>query len=235
MTGHQLTGLEFVERLLVGAALGVVIGLERQWRLRMAGLHTCALIATGATLFALIAPLFGVEAIDRTLANIVTGVGFLAGGVILREGTSVRGLNTAATMWATAAVGALAGLGAEFYAALGALTIVTLNICLTPVAGAIEAKARRRREATYHVRIRCDASAERAARASIIEAVNASPSLALRSFHSAPGTDEEIEITAQLFRSRRDDQTINRLVDVISSLEGIRSASWSVDEDAWGN
>jgi putative Mg2+ transporter-C (MgtC) family protein len=231
MAVHQLTGLEFITRLLVGGLLGVAIGFERQWRLRVAGLHTCALVATGATLFALIAPLFGVEPIDRTLANIVTGVGFLAGGVILREGTSVRGLNTAATLWATAAVGALAGLGAALYAALGALAIVTLNICLTPVAASLESKARGTREANYRLTIRCEVDAERVIRAAVLDAVNASRSLALRSFMIAPGPPREVEITVELVQMRRDDRVINRLVDAISSLAGITSAVWKIDED----
>ncbi|MBV8580416.1 MAG: MgtC/SapB family protein, partial [Candidatus Eremiobacteraeota bacterium] len=98
---HQLTAMEFVARLLVGAVLGVFIGLERQRRQSAAGVHTSSLVCVGATLFAMIEPLLGDSGNQsRVIANIVTGVGFLAGGVILKEGTNVRGLNTAATIWA---------------------------------------------------------------------------------------------------------------------------------------
>ena len=93
MSQQELPAYAFVLRLAVGAALGFLIGLERQRRQSAAGVHTASLVAVGATLFAMIEPLLGDKgAASRVIANIVTGVGFLAGGVILRDGTNVRGL-----------------------------------------------------------------------------------------------------------------------------------------------
>ncbi len=123
---HDVLGTGFILRLLVGAALGFAIGLERELRHRSAGLQTSALISTASTLYAAIAPSFGVNDL-RIVANIVTGVGFLAGGVILKDGANVRGLNTAATMWAAAAVGSLAGIGLIPEATAGALVVLGLN------------------------------------------------------------------------------------------------------------
>ena len=111
---------EMALRLGAGLALGSVIGMERQWRARGAGLRTNALVATGAALFVLLSaygfdtgPRGGPRVADptRVAAQIVSGIGFLGGGVILREGLNVRGLNTAATLWCAGAVGALAGAG----------------------------------------------------------------------------------------------------------------------------
>src|ERR1700738_3821542 len=106
--------VDFVGRAAVALALGAVIGVERQWRQRMAGLRTNALVALGAALF----ELFGVlmankQGIDptRIAAYVVSGVGFLGAGVILRDGVNVRGINTAATIWCSSAVGVLAGAG----------------------------------------------------------------------------------------------------------------------------
>lgn len=145
MPQHELSLLNFLMRLVVGMILGLIIGYERQWKQRPAGLHTTALVATGAALFATIVPAFGGNGSDRVVANIVTGIGFLAGGVIFREGGSISGLTTAATIWSTAAVGALAGLGLFREAAIAAVAIVTMNMIMDPIAQAIDRNMERRR------------------------------------------------------------------------------------------
>ena len=104
---------EFVSRLALAAVLGILIGFERQWRQRSAGLHTSSLVAIGAALFALLDTVIGRGDTTRIVAGVVTGVGFIAGGVILKSGPNISGLNTAATMWATAAVGAFSCVAAQ--------------------------------------------------------------------------------------------------------------------------
>ena len=90
--------------------LGGLIGLERQYRQRTAGLRTNVLVAVGATIFVdRASPLFGAEGAVRVVAYVVSGIGFLGAGVIMREEGNVRGLNTAATLWGSAAIGACAG------------------------------------------------------------------------------------------------------------------------------
>jgi len=136
---HVLTFNETLLRLFAGAVLGVFIGLEREWRSRTAGVHTSGLVAAGGALFCVAAPALGETAGDpmRALAAVAQGVGFLAGGVILKQGMSVSGLNTAATIWATAAVGALAGVGLIREAVLGAAVIVGINLIFNPIGDAI--------------------------------------------------------------------------------------------------
>lgn len=143
MMEHELALLDFVFRLLAGLALGVLIGAEREWKRRPAGVHTTAMVCMGAALFATIGPAFSGSGGDRVIANIVTGIGFLAGGVIFRTGASVSGLNTAATIWSTAAVGALAGLALYREAAVAAAAIVLMNTLMQPVAKMIDRRARR--------------------------------------------------------------------------------------------
>jgi putative Mg2+ transporter-C (MgtC) family protein len=133
--------LQFLARLSVAALLGVAIGFERQWRQRAAGLHTSSLVAIGAALFALLDTTLNAADTTRVVAGVVTGVGFIAGGVILRSGANVTGLNTAATIWATAAVGALAGFGYWPEATAGAVAIILFNLVLTPLAAAINARS----------------------------------------------------------------------------------------------
>lgn len=137
---HVLPEGQFLTRMGIGAVFGLLIGFERQWRGRAAGLHTTGLVAGGAAAFAAIGPVIGAGPGDRIIANIVTGVGFLAGGVILRQGTNITGLNTAATIWATAAVGALTGAGVIREAAAATAGIILINLVMDPFGRAVDAR-----------------------------------------------------------------------------------------------
>ena len=105
--------------LAVAGGLSAIIGFERQWRNRLAGLRTNTLVALGAASFVIFASLIPGEASPtRIAAQVVSGIGFLGAGLIFREGLSVRGLNTAATLWCSAAIGVLAGAGYPAHAAV---------------------------------------------------------------------------------------------------------------------
>src|SRR6202165_2331106 len=93
--------LEFLIRLGAALLMGVCVGLERQWRQRMAGTRTNALVAAGAAAFVMCSLLLANDpsARGRIVSYIVSGVGFLGAGVIFKDGANVRGLNTAATIW----------------------------------------------------------------------------------------------------------------------------------------
>lgn len=123
-------------RLLIAAGLGGLVGLERELRDQPAGFRTHILVATGACLFALISA-FGFEGfigdpnapastvdVTRVASQIVVGIGFIGGGTILRHGTSVHGLTTAASLWVTAAVGTAVALGFM----VGALTASAISV-----------------------------------------------------------------------------------------------------------
>ncbi len=116
-------------RLLLAAALGGAIGLEREYRHKPAGLRTNMLIALGSALFSVMSIDLGAAAgsPDRIAAQVVTGIGFLGAGAILRSGENVHGLTTAATIWVNAAIGMAAGLGAYAVASVAAaITLVVL-------------------------------------------------------------------------------------------------------------
>ena len=112
--------LHIVFRLVVAGGLGAFIGLEREVRGYPAGIRTIALVSLGACLFTDVSELFVAADTSRVAAQIVSGIGFLGAGVILREGYSVRGITTAATIWAAAAVGMATGLSLYVVAVLGA-------------------------------------------------------------------------------------------------------------------
>lgn len=132
---QTLTVADFALRLAVGVGCGAIIGLERQWRARMAGLRTNALVATGATLFVLYAVATEDSSPTRVASYVVSGIGFLGGGVILREGFNIRGLNTAATLWCSAAVGVLAASGHLVFTLIGTGTIVAVHLLGAHLAG----------------------------------------------------------------------------------------------------
>jgi putative Mg2+ transporter-C (MgtC) family protein len=132
------TALDNVLAVAVASLLGAVIGAEREWRRHPGGLRSAALVAAAACVFAQIAVIAGGSNPGAALGAIATGVGFLGGGVILRHGSHVRGLSTAATFWAVAAIGTAAGVFA--YAQAVALTLVVFfaHVCLRPLSGWIE-------------------------------------------------------------------------------------------------
>jgi putative Mg2+ transporter-C (MgtC) family protein len=115
-------------------ALSSVIGFERQWHNRLAGLRTHTLVALGAATFVVFSDIVpGEGSPTRIAAQVVSGIGFLGAGLIFREGLSVRGLNTAATLWCSAAVGVLAGAGYLAAAAVATSFVAFINLLLRPI------------------------------------------------------------------------------------------------------
>src|SRR5580692_6955818 len=125
--------VESIGRLGLALVLGSAIGFERQWHQKMAGLRTNALVALGSCGFVVFSGLVGQGDPTRVAAQVVTGIGFLGAGVILREGINVHGLNTAATLWCSAMVGTFAGGGYWVPSVVAAGFVVGTNICLRPL------------------------------------------------------------------------------------------------------
>src|SRR5271169_4439437 len=128
--------IQFSVRLVSGLLLGAAVGLERQWRQRMAGTRTNALVAAGASAFVMAGSLLvdDPSATGRVASYVVSGVGFLGAGVIFKDSANIRGLNTAATIWCSAAVGVLAGLGAFHLSLVLAIAVLLANTALRPLA-----------------------------------------------------------------------------------------------------
>ena len=141
---HNINLTSFLDTLVsfsVAFVLGGLIGLERQYRQRTAGLRTNVLVAVGSAVFVDMANrLGGHEGAVHVAAYVVSGIGFLGAGVIMREDGNVRGLNTAATLWGSAAVGAAAGADLVLEALLATLFVLAANTLLRPVVNAINRK-----------------------------------------------------------------------------------------------
>jgi len=130
-----MPAIDLVRRLLLAAALGAALGLEREYHRKPAGLRTNILIALGSALFTIMSIGIGGHGgtPDRITAQVVTGIGFLGGGAILRSGTTVHGMTTAATIWVNAAIGMAAGAGEFSMAALTTLLTLVVLAVLAPL------------------------------------------------------------------------------------------------------
>lgn len=131
----MITREEFVTRILVAFVAGLIIGLERQWYNKSAGLRTNCLVALGSALYVLLSIKMTSEHGDvtRIIGQVVTGIGFLGAGIIFKEGLNIHGLTTAATVWCSSAVGSVAAAGFFFEAAVATGLIVVVNAILKPI------------------------------------------------------------------------------------------------------
>ena len=233
------TFVQFTLFLLESFVLGAFIGAERQWRNRTAGLRTNTLVSVGAAGFVMIGEMtVGGDAI-RIAAQVVSGIGFLGAGVILREGLSVRGLNTAATMWCSAAVGSLCGMGFAGEAAAFAVIVLLANIGLRPVARKLERTeaallAEAESEMQYLFRFKGRSSDEAQLRSLLVSMTVGTP-LVLRSLTSE---DVEhtglVEVRAELLSVGRQDATLEQFVSRLSLEPSVSAVSWEVVHHAGG-
>ena len=139
--------------LFIAACLGASIGLERQWRQHLAGLRTNTLVALGAAIFITYGrAVSDADGATRIAAQVVTGIGFLGAGVIFKEGLNVRGLNTAATLWCSAAVGLLAGEGMGLHGLVAAVLVIATNVSLRPLVRSINRQPMEMSEEEQHYR-----------------------------------------------------------------------------------
>lgn len=127
--------IDFTLRLLTAIGAGIIIGFERQWHHKSAGLRTNTLVATGAALYVLLSINITVENGDvtRIIGQVVTGIGFLGAGIIFKEGITVHGLTTAATVWCSSAIGCIAASGYLIESLIGVVAVVSINSILIPL------------------------------------------------------------------------------------------------------
>ncbi|MCX2714876.1 MgtC/SapB family protein [Mycolicibacterium sp. J2] len=232
-----MTTADMLLRLAAGMGLGALIGFERQYRARMAGLRTNALVSAGATLFVLLsAHGFAGATADptRVAAQIVSGIGFLGGGVILREGLSVRGLNTAATLWCSAAVGALAGAGMFPAAAAGAVAVIVIHVVMRPIGMFVDRRPDTSPDAptTYTFHALGAEAAEAHIRAVLVDALSRTD-LALQSVESThTNTGGQVQVCAAVTAAERDDKAMETAISRLSIEPAVTSVRWQVDRPA---
>lgn len=226
-----MTLLDFGIRIVLAVGLGSIIGLERQYRQRGAGLRTNALVALGAAAFvAISAMVSNDQSPTRIAAQVVSGIGFLGGGIILREGLNVRGLNTAATLWCSAAVGTLAGSGFLGAAAITATVILGTNVLLRPVARLLNQQPLEATEVEvgYRLQATCLDTEEHHIRTLLLQAV-VREALLLRALRSEDvGDSHQVRVEADVVMIGRSDKVIEDIASRLSMEPRIRAMSWEV-------
>jgi putative Mg2+ transporter-C (MgtC) family protein len=221
--------LHFLLNVVSALALGTVIGLERQWRQHQAGLRTNALVALGAALFVSLSRLMDDENSPTRIASyIVSGLGFLGGGVILRDGLTVKGMNTAATLWCTGAVGTLAGAGFLLEAAAGTAAILTVHLGLRPVVGWIEAhtKITTDVETYYRLRVTCGDEAGAHIRAILMRHIGGKPRMSVHGIATEESEKEGRVIVADVYAMERNDRALEEVVARLSIEPDVSGVSW---------
>jgi putative Mg2+ transporter-C (MgtC) family protein len=228
----------FIEQAAIdlGAAvlLGGLIGFERQWRNRLAGLRTNTLVALGAASFVVFETLTPGEASPtRVAAQVVSGIGFLGAGLIFREGLSVRGLNTAATLWCSAAIGVLAGAGHLAHAALATGFVVFVNLLLRPIVKFINRQplSSTELEVRYVVSITCRSPEEAHIRALLLQSLAGTP-LTLRRLESNDlNGGARVMVTALFTAPHRIDADVEKIVGRLSLESVVSAARWQADDE----
>lgn len=225
---------EIAIRLGTALLIGAVIGFERQWRQRMAGLRTNALVAMGAAGFVIFSTtVSGDSSPTRVAAQIVSGIGFLGAGVILREGVNIRGLNTAATLWCAAMVGTFAGAGELVASVLAGAFIVGTNLFLRPIVRLINKQplSAVEIETQYAVELRCQGQQEAHIRALLLQATT-SAGLGLRRLTSENLDDShQVTVSALLVSPNRQDAALEQIIGRMSLEPCVTAARWQAAQE----
>ena len=214
---------------------GALIGSERQVRQRMAGLRTNALVALGAATYVVFSQLFPDEVSPtRVAAQVVSGIGFLGAGIIFRHGFTVHGLNTAATLWCSAAVGLIAGAGYPAFAILATGLVVFVNLGLRPLVKWLKRKTRAGIPLLleYRVIVDCETEKESDLRAQALQLLSGQ-GVQITGFEkcdSVRSGTERLSVSISVVEKNEDE--MNSLIAPLMLAPGVVAVAWesSVEE-----
>ncbi|HJZ69152.1 MAG TPA: MgtC/SapB family protein, partial [Blastocatellia bacterium] len=221
--------LEILGRLAMSLVFGMIVGIERQWHHKNAGIKTNTLVSVGATAFALISLRgFGPTNNPAAIAaGVVTGIGFIGAGVIMRRGGSVQGINTAATLWAAGSMGLAIGAGYYQLAPALLVTIVIIQVALRPLSSAINKRSGLISAlVTYHLRVTFHPDAANAVRAAWSDfAARSGVSVINYSESQAGALESALEASFGLSELRASE--MNALTQKLAGTPGVTKAGWS--------
>lgn len=229
--------------LLLAVILGAFIGVERQWRQRTAGLRTHTLVSLAAASFVDLAATVSASPMGtvQVIAYVVSGVGFLGAGTIMKEGVNIRGLNTAATLWCSAAVGASAGSGETVAAATTCVLVIVVNLFLRRIVRVIDKRGAvvmaPERETSFTLRVTSAARAEAHIRALLLNGLK-DAGLSLQALDSLDIEDraETVEVRAEISSGAPDAAaSLERIAGRLSLEPSVSGVRWklagSTDEE----
>lgn len=181
----------FIIRIIVCFILSILIGLERQFRHKTLGLRTNVLVSLGAFMFVSISFYTKNSDMTRVAAQVVSGIGFLGTGVILKDGNRIKGLNTAATLWCVSSIGVLSAYGMIIEAGIGTIFILISNIVLRLISHSIMERVKSQENCT--INIVCDKDEEKIIKSLIIKLTN-KYNLSMNSFEKSKLEENKINL-----------------------------------------
>jgi putative Mg2+ transporter-C (MgtC) family protein len=220
--------------LATAFVLGGLIGFERQWRQRTAGLRTNVLVAVGAAAFVDLGLRAGGPAgTVSVISYVVSGIGFLGAGVILKEGAQVRGINTAATLWASAAVGAFAGAGRLLEAVLVAIFVLSGNTLLRPLVDYVNRRpiSPGTTEALYRVHVTCAPENVPDARDLLFEELE-QHHYPIREIETLSEGEEVVELAAVLVPTSANPKDLDAIAQHLERHDVVEDATWTVSTES---
>ena len=221
---------EFVIRMLIVVAIGFVIGIERQLTGHNVGLKPTIVIAIGTMAFVSVEVIMG-NGDARMAANIITGIGFLCSGVIFRNGLTVNGLNTSATLWATAGVSVLVGYGYILYGVVAAVMIVIFNLLIlliSKVIKPIKFLSEATNEDIFYIHVVCLKADVPKVKDIIMR--GSSERIAIDSIQTSTITEDKYRVKAKISSNHRRINDITAITDKIFE-SNVMSVTWEKSEE----
>ncbi len=220
---------EYLTRIGCAFVMGTFIGVERQIRQRNAGLRTNILVSIGAVAFTILSYSMTTGNGDpsRVAAQIVSGIGFLGGGLILKDGLTVRGLNTAATIWCSAACGTLSGVGLYKEAAILVICVLLTHCLFRPLCALLE----KRTAKVYHYSIRaeCQRNASNSIQKLIMDTLAFDQDVQLNSLFYK-GDDERVTVCCDMATLGEHKVLLDLVVSRLRSRSEVYSVGWEKKE-----
>lgn len=222
---------EYLTRIGCAFVMGIFIGVERQIRQRNAGLRTNILVSIGAAAFTILSYSMTTGNGDpsRVAAQIVSGIGFLGGGLILKDGLTVRGLNTAATIWCSAACGTLSGVGLYKEAAILVICVLLTHCLFRPLCALLE----KRTAKVYHYSIRaeCQRNASNSIQKLIMDTLAFDQDVQLNSLFYK-GDDERVTVCCDMATLGEHKVLLDLVVSRLRSRSEVYSVGWEKKESS---
>jgi len=224
--------MNFAMQLGLAFLLGAAIGLEREYRHKSAGLRTNALVSVGSAAFILMSYSIGGDATGRIASYVISGIGFLGAGVIMKDGVSVRGLNTAATIWCSAAIGSFAGCGLTMQAVILTATIMLAHILLRPISNHIyrySFKNKQHKNTDYLLVIKCRNEVENHLRVLLMRSIESDQYLMMKSLSSDDDIiNNSVLISAEISALSQQDNLLEKIASRLTIEKDVQKIRWEI-------
>lgn len=219
---------DLIIRISISFILAFLIGIERQYRRRSVGFRTYALVSIGSFLFVTFSVQNNVGDFSRIAAQVVSGMGFLGAGVILKDGNHIKGLNTAATLWCCAAIGILCASGLILEATIGTVFILFSNIILRFIGRKMDETLRFRNEEKYTIIVKCSKDNRDTIRSVISK--NNNPELLKLNNIETHTYEDKVVIKARITVLANNENLIEDLINNINQKDGVLSLGWEKED-----